>query len=48
MADLDRKEEDDWSKFSAQVEKYGQRRKYRVVASHVLVFDESISAFVPR
>ena len=48
MADLDRKEEDDWSKFSAQVEKYGHCRKDRVVAFHVLVFDESMSVFVPR
>ena len=48
MADLDRKDEDDWWQFSAQVEKYGQRRQDRVVVSHLLVFDESIKAFVPR
>ena len=48
MVDAERKERDDWWRFSAQVEKYGQRRKDRVLASHVLVFDESMSAFVPR
>jgi len=48
MVDIDRKEEDDWWQFSAQVEKYGQHRKNRVVASHILVFDKSMSAFVPR
>ena len=48
MIDASRKEYDDWWRFSAQVEKYGQRRKDRVLASHVLVFDESMSAFVPR
>ena len=48
MVDAERKERDDWWRFSAQVERNGQRRKVRVLASHVLVFDESISAFVPR
>ena len=48
MVDAERRAHDDWWRFSAQVENYGQRRKDRVLASHVLVFDESMSAFVPR
>ena len=43
-----RKEDDDWWRLSAQVEKHRERRQNRVVPSHVFVFDESMSAFVPR
>jgi len=48
MVGIDRKENDDWWKFSAQVDKHRQRRNDRVIASHVLVFDESMIAFVPQ
>ena len=46
MADLEKKEDDDCWRFSSQEEKHDERRQNRVFASHVLVFDESMSAIV--
>ena len=42
------KETDDWWKSKGQVESYIDRRKEHLFASHILVFDESICAFIPR
>ena len=48
MADPQRKEDDDWFRLTAQVEKRRERRQNRVVPSHVFALYESTSAFVPR
>ena len=49
MEDKDLKEEgDDWWKFKTFVNKIAENRKEHFSASHVLVFDESMSAFIPR
>ena len=48
VADETRKDRDDWWQFSAQIESFNKKRKEALYASHVLVFDESMSAFVPR
>ena len=45
IADTERKEDDDWCRFSAQEEKHGERRHNRALTSHVFVFDDSMSAF---
>ena len=48
VADEARKNTDDWWQFSTQIDKFNSKRKEVLHASHVLVFDESMSAFVPR
>ena len=48
MEDNQKKEIDDWWRFSAWVDKCNVHRKRKVYASHILVFDESMSAFTPR
>ena len=48
VQDESKEEEDDWWQFSSQIESFNKKRKEAVFASHVLVFDESMSAFVPR
>jgi hypothetical protein len=48
VADETRKDRDDWWQFSTQIESFNKKRKEGLYASHVLVFDESMSAFVPR
>ena len=41
-------EDYDWWKFKGQVEMFNKRRQSKINSSHILVFDESMSAFVPR
>ena len=48
MADKSKAETDAWWKFSSRVNKFNAKRKELLKSSHVLVFDESMSAFVPR
>lgn len=48
MADKSKEETDGWWKFSTRVTKFNAKRKELLKSSHVLVFDESMSAFVPR
>ena len=49
MEDEELKEKgDDWWKFKSFVTKTNENRKENLAASHVLVFDESMSAFVLR
>ena len=38
----------DWWQFKNRILKHNYHRRRIISASHVLVFDESISAFVPR
>ena len=42
------KETDDWWRFKSRVEKINVSRKKKVFKSHIFVFDESMSAFIPR
>ena len=46
--DESKKDTDDWYKFKTKVEEYIEKRKKVMYASHILVFDESMSAFIPR
>ena len=39
---------DDWWKFKGQVEMFNKKRQSEITTSHILVFDKSMSAFVPR
>ena len=48
MKDESIKEEQDWWKFKSYVNKFNQRRQNVILSSHVKVFDESMSAYVPR
>ena len=48
MEDKELEDIDDWWKLKTRVNSYIRSRKEIVYASHVLVFDESMSAFVPR
>ena len=41
-------ENDDWWKFKKRVHDFNTNRKNNIYASHALVFDESMSAYVPR
>ena len=41
-------EEDDWWKFKERVVSFNKKRLSHYHASHILVFDESMSAFCPR
>ena len=43
-----KEDKDDWWQFSSQIESFNKKRKEAVSASHVLVFDKSMSAFVSR
>ena len=40
--------DDDWWKFKRRVEMFNKKRQSGIATSHVLVFDESMCAFVPR
>ena len=42
------RETDDWWKFKERVNLFNKKRKTSCRASHVAVFDESMSAYVPR
>ena len=48
MADKSKEETDSWWKFSTRVAKFNSKQKQLLKSSHVLVFDELMSAFVPR
>ena len=42
------KKEYSWWKVKEIINKFIQKRKEVIIASHTLVFDESMSAFVPK
>jgi len=48
MEDHSIKETDDWWRFKGRVEDFNVSRKKKVFKSHIFVFDESMSAFIPR
>ena len=48
MEDESIKENDDWWRYKSWVKKTFAMRKNSVFASHILVFDKLMSAFVPR
>ena len=48
MKEEEVKKEDSWWKVKGIINKFIQKRKEVIIASHTLVFDESMSAFVPR
>ena len=48
MEDDSKKDNDDWWRFKTRVEAWNDTRKKKLFSSFVLVFDESMSAFVPR
>ena len=48
MEDDSKKDNDDWWRFKTRVEAWNDTRKQKLFSSFVLVFDESMSAFVPR
>ena len=48
MEDIEKKETCDWWRFSGWVEKGNRYREHKLYASHILVFDESMSSFIPR
>ena len=48
MEDHSMKEIDDWWRFKSRVENFNMSRKKKVFKSHIFVFDESMSAFIPR
>lgn len=48
MEDKTIKEIDDWWRFASRVTKFNNVRKNLLKSSHVHVFDESMSAYVPR
>ena len=39
---------DDWWRFKKRVDEFNETRKRELLTSHVLVFDESMSAYIPR
>ena len=39
---------DDWWRFKTRVDEFNETRKRELLTSHVLVFDESMSAYIPR
>lgn len=48
MEDKNKKDNDDWWRFTSRVNMYNKNRSTNLPASHILVFDESMSAFIPR
>ena len=48
MEDATMKEEDDWYRFKRRVQLFNKKNKELYFASSVLIFDESMSAFIPR
>ena len=48
MKDEEVKKEDSWWKVKGIKNKFIQKRKEGIIVSHTLVFDKSMSAFVPR
>ena len=47
MKDEEVKKEDSWWKVKGIMNKFIQKRKEVVIASHTFLFDESMSVFVP-
>ena len=43
-----KKEGDDWWRFKAQMYSFNNSKKKSIHASHNLIFDESMSVFIPR
>ena len=39
---------DDWWQFKSQVQMFNNNWKHHTYASHILVFNESISSYIPR
>ena len=39
---------DDWWQFKARMDLFNNSRKKHIRASHNLIFDESMSAYIPR
>ena len=48
MKEEEVKKDDSWWKVKGIINKFIEKRKEVIIASHTLVFDESMSAFVPR
>ena len=48
MEDPNLKDSDDWWRFKSRVDLFNRKRILGLMMSHILVFDESMSAFVPR
>ena len=48
MEDEEKKESDPWWKFSSRVTKFNGKKLEKMKSSHIHVFDESMSAYVPR
>ena len=48
MEDETMKESDDWWRFKGREELYNKKRQSEINISHILVFDESMSVFIPR
>ena len=48
MEEERRKEIDEWWRFKTRVENFNKIRKHHIFTSHILVFNESMSVFLPR
>ena len=48
MEDKNKKDNDDWWRFTSRVNMYNKNRSTNLPVSHILVFDESMSAIIPR
>lgn len=48
MEDASLKDNDDWWRFKSRIDLVNRKRINTLMTSHILVFDESMSAFVPR
>ena len=48
MDDSNLEDIDDWWKFKMRMNDFNSVRKIRMKSSHILVYDESMSAFIPR
>ena len=49
MEDLTLTEQgDDWWQFKSRVQLFNKNQRYHTYTSHILVFDDSMSAYIPR
>ena len=48
MEDESMKEDDDWWRFKKRVELFCEKNKDLYYGSSIFIFDESMSAFIPR
>ena len=48
MEDESMKEDDDWWQFKKRVELFCEKNKDLYYGSSIFIFDESMSAFIPR